>query len=527
MLSSAHTDVDSTRPLGALLDAALELTRGLSAEDCYDRILQALVGAIPCDAATLLRVREDGILQPLAVCGMSADILGRHFTLGSEPRLAAIVRSRDPTFFAADDPMPDPFDGYVLGSQHQQLLVHSCMGSPLWVGDELVGALTLDALEPGQFDSVDGQLFGAFAALCAAAVQTAELITSLERRAEHHTEVARQLVDEALRREGGELLGRSESMVALRREIDTVASTDLTVLVTGETGTGKELVARKLHAHSRRADHPLVYVNCAALPESLAESELFGHARGAFTGAVSNRAGKFELADGGTLFLDEVGELPLAIQAKMLRALQFGEVQRVGSERDLVVDVRVIAATNRDLRVEVEAGRFRSDLYHRLQMYPVHVAPLREREDDTALLAGHFLDRARLRLGTPSIKLSAAALSMLQRYDWPGNARELDHVVTRAALRTFAATPEGPLWITPDMLDVESSPRSRSLELKASSAAAPSLGSMTMNEALDNYKATLIQEALTNAAGNWSAAARRLGVDRGNLHRMAQRLGLK
>lgn len=192
------------------------------------------------------------------------------------------------------------------------------------------------------------------------------------------------------------------------------------MLISGETGTGKELVAKAVHRGSPRAANPLVYLNCAALPESVAESELFGHVKGAFTGAISNRSGKFEMADNGTLFLDEIGELSLALQAKLLRVLQYGDIQRVGDDRSLRVDVRVLAATNRDLRQEVVEGRFRADLYHRLSVFPLSVPPLRERESDVVLLAGYFCEQCRLRMGLARVILAEAARNRLQK--WSGRA---------------------------------------------------------------------------------------------------------
>ncbi len=206
------------------------------------------------------------------------------------------------------------------------------------------------------------------------------------------------------------------------------------MLISGETGTGKELVAKAVHQGSPRAANPLVYLNCAALPESVAESELFGHVKGAFTGAISNRSGKFEMADNGTLFLDEIGELSLALQAKLLRVLQYGDIQRVGDDRSLRVDVRVLAATNRDLRQEVVEGRFRADLYHRLSVFPLSVPPLRERESDVVLLAGYFCEQCRLRMGLARVILAEAARNRLQKWSWPGNVRELEHAIHRAVV---------------------------------------------------------------------------------------------
>jgi transcriptional regulator with GAF, ATPase, and Fis domain len=232
----------------------------------------------------------------------------------------------------------------------------------------------------------------------------------------------------------GELVGQGPALEALARQIDLVAPTDAAVLVLGESGTGKELVARELHRRSKRAERPLVKVNCAAVPRELYESEFFGHARGAFTGALRDRAGRFELADDGTLFLDEVGEIPLELQAKLLRVLQEGELERVGEERTRKINVRLIAASNRDLRAEAEAGRFRQDLYYRLSVFPVELPPLRKRAEDVPLLAEHFLALAARKLGRPKPRLTLANVQQLQRYHWPGNVRELQHVIERAVI---------------------------------------------------------------------------------------------
>ena len=232
-------------------------------------------------------------------------------------------------------------------------------------------------------------------------------------------------------------------MRALQKDIALVAASDLNVLITGETGTGKELVAQAVHAQSARADRALVSINCAALPDNLVESELFGHVRGAFTGALSERSGKFEQADQGTLFLDEVGELSLPVQAKLLRVLQSGQLQRLGSDREHHVDVRVIAATNRDLAAEVAAGRMRADFFHRLSVYPLRVPALRERDSDVLMLAGFFLEENRSRLGLGGLRLHPAAQSALLAQDWPGNVRELEHLISRGVLRALSRAPSG------------------------------------------------------------------------------------
>lgn len=232
----------------------------------------------------------------------------------------------------------------------------------------------------------------------------------------------------------GAILGQSSAIANVIEQVDLVAPTDATVLIWGESGTGKELVAREIHQRSLRCQYPLVKVNCAALPAELFESELFGHVKGAFTGAIRDRPGRFEVADGGTLFLDEVGEIPLHLQSKLLRVLQEGTYERVGQEQARQVNVRLIAATNRDLKVEMKAGRFRDDLYYRLHVFPITVPSLRERLEDVPLLASHFLQNTCQRLRLPCPPLTQNQLQQLQTYDWPGNVRELENVLERAAI---------------------------------------------------------------------------------------------
>ncbi|MEM7199717.1 MAG: sigma 54-interacting transcriptional regulator [Planctomycetota bacterium] len=232
----------------------------------------------------------------------------------------------------------------------------------------------------------------------------------------------------------GEIVGRSAALQRILVQLEYVAPTGASVLITGESGTGKELVAREIHQRSNRSEQPMIRVNCAAIPSTLYESEFFGHVRGAFTGAVQNRMGRFEMADGGTIFLDEVGELPLDMQSKLLRVLQEGQYERVGESRTRGVDVRVVAATNRNLSAEVDAGRFRGDLFYRLNVFPIEVPPLRERMDDVLPLAEHLLTLAAAKLGRPRPPLGKAAAAQLLQYDWPGNVRELQNAVERALI---------------------------------------------------------------------------------------------
>ncbi|HRJ48599.1 MAG TPA: sigma-54 dependent transcriptional regulator, partial [Opitutaceae bacterium] len=230
------------------------------------------------------------------------------------------------------------------------------------------------------------------------------------------------------------LLGDSPALTALRTRLDRIARTKATVLIAGETGSGKEVVAQYLHDHSPRAKQRFIKVNCAAIPHALMESELFGHVKGAFTDAKSDHQGKFQLAHGGTLFLDEIGELPLPVQSKLLRALESGEVERIGSERVTKVDVRILAATNRDLRAEVRAGNFREDLLYRLEVATVAVPPLRDHPDDIPVLARHFLDQFCAENGLAAVRFAPDAIAVLQKHPWPGNVRELRNVVQRLAM---------------------------------------------------------------------------------------------
>jgi anaerobic nitric oxide reductase transcription regulator len=535
MISTTESVVGQTTPLSnsqpadgvlrPLLDIARDLTASLTADDRYARLLTAVRRAIPADATCLLRL-DGAHLVPVAVHGLAPETLQRSFDRREHPRLDAILRSPDPVRFPADTRLPDPFDGLVEGHPDALQHIHACLGCALTDGGEVVGALTADALEPHAFDALDTRLLATLGALAGAALRTTGLIEALEARAEHRGRVARELQRSAAQSSGGQILGASAAVQRLLDEIALVARSDMPVLITGETGVGKELVAHHLHAASRRADEALIHVNCAALPESIAESELFGHVAGAFTGAVRERAGKFEVAHGGTLFLDEVGELPLTLQPKLLRALQQGEIQRVGSDRVHRVDVRVLAATNRDLHREVERGRFRPDLYHRLAAFPVHVPPLRERREDVPLLASHFADAARRRLGLPRVRLSEEAQEHLQAATWPGNVRELENVVSRAVLRaSVGADPAGPLRVELAHLDLREADGSGGTP--AVPAGRPGPDARPLRERVADYQRAQIRAALERHGGSWAAAARELGLHRSNLHHLAARLGLR
>src|SRR5512143_714481 len=514
----------SAEPQAALLEIARDLTASLAAEDRYARLLSAIRRTIPCDAACLLRL-EGRVLVPVAAHGLVKQALGRRFDRREHPRLDVILRAREPVRFPPDSPLADPFDGLIDGRPHALGQIHACLGCALTEGGEVVGALTADALEPHAFDGLDQRLLATLGALAGAALHTTALIEALERRAEHRGRVARELQRHAIET-SGELLGASPALGRLLEEIGMVAASDLAVLVTGETGVGKERVAHQVHALSPRREEALIHVNCAALPESIAESELFGHLAGAFTGATRDRAGKFEVAHGGTLFLDEVGELPLTLQPKLLRALQSGEIQRIGSDRLHRVDVRLIAATNRDLEREVSRGRFRADLYHRLAVFPLRVPPLRERREDVPLLAAHFADTARRRLGLGPVRLSEAVRTRLVAAEWPGNVRELENVVSRAVLRASAGRDlSGPIVV--DVVHLDLVPATAVTPALTEAPEPAAARPRPLRERVLDYQRRLVREAVARNGGSWAGAARELGLHRSNLHHLARRLGLR
>lgn len=504
----------------SLISIVADLSTRMSAEQRYQRLLEHLCRIFPCDASALLKF-ENEYLIPLAVNGLSEDTLGRRFAVSEHPRLAQILASDQSVRFAADSDLPDPYDG-LIETDNDQLLVHDCMGVKLFIDGEAWGVLTMDALAPGTFDHIDPVQLNTFISLTAATVKAAELIASLEQRVRYVTQT---LFKENT---GDDMIGDSECMRTLRNEIAIVAPSELAVLILGETGVGKELVARRIHLESTRADQVMVYVNCAALPESIAESELFGHIKGAFSGATGDRTGKFELANGGTIFLDEIGELPLSIQAKLLRTLQNGEIQRVGSDKQIKVNVRVIAATNRNLQQEVAAGLFRPDLYHRLAVYPMHVPALRERGKDVLLLTGAFLEKNQQRLGVKKLRLDQDAKKALLAYHWPGNIRELEHLLSRAALKSATQANRQAEFITISLayLDIVPEPLPDSPVDSATDLPAAPSAPIDFKNAVDEFQRQLIRQQLAAQQGNMAATARVLGLDRGNFHRLLKRLEL-
>ena len=501
----------------ALLESALSLAQAPSERDALAGILRALSRSTPADALAVLAMGEDGALAITSDLGLSPAARRSRFRPPEHPRLLRAIGATSPIRFH-DPREPDPYDGLLAGRGGPVDPIHACLAAPLYHQRRLVGVLTLDALDPRGLDGIRDDDVRVIAALAAPVVRPVPRSPTSRPPASREAGAASRL------------LGRSAAMARILREIEVLAPTPATVLVVGETGTGKELVARALHERGSRAGGPLVIVNCAALPAQLLESELFGHAKGAYTGAGASRAGRFEAAHEGTIFLDEIGELPLPAQAELLRTLQEGEIQRVGEDRPRRVDVRVIAATNRDLWRDAAEGRFRTDLLHRLWVYPIVVPPLRERGGDVALLAAHFIEAAAAWLGLGEAALHPEALARLSRYTWPGNVRELDHAVQRALLRRVAAATEPlrPIVVRPEDLEL-GAPLPSTPTLPTRPATAPASleeAPRTLEEALEGARREAFTRAFQAAKGNAAEAARRLGLSRSFAYKEGLRLGL-
>ncbi|HHQ47459.1 MAG TPA: GAF domain-containing protein, partial [Acidobacteria bacterium] len=389
-----------------------------------ESILESVRELVPADLAAVLELENEDTLRVLAAAGPLATPRVEHLRvdLGTRPALRAALAGDGPAVLDGahlEHDEPDPYVEVVTLPGD-----HSCLAAPLRTGGRLVGAMTLDLLQCGVFSSEELlRAIGAFARLAAMVIAEHRTAERLSRDLESLAAAAADLSPEGPT--GTALVGRSRPWLEAVERLRLVAPAPTTVLLLGETGTGKEQAARAVHQWSPRAARPFLAVNCSVLTGQMAVAELFGHERGAFTGADRRRAGRFELADGGTLFLDEVAELPAEAQAMLLRVLQEGAFERLGGSSTVHVDVRVLAATHRDLESEVAVGRFRDDLFFRLAGFPVRLPPLRERSGDVLLLAQHLLGRLREHLGMPGLALTEGAIRRLEAHPWPGNVREL------------------------------------------------------------------------------------------------------
>ncbi|WP_447979004.1 sigma 54-interacting transcriptional regulator [Candidatus Nitrospira bockiana] len=384
---------------------------------------------------------------------------------------------------------------------------------PLLVQDECLGTLNIGSRETGEPDPEDLKFLQQVATQIAYAIAHVRAYEHIKRLSEQLSRENEYLAEEVrVSRNMGALVGRSQGFQHVLDLIRAVAPTPTSVLLLGETGTGKELLARAVHDLSPRRHKPFIRVNCAALPSGLVESELFGHERGAFTGASSQRPGRFELAHGGTLFLDEIGEMPLEAQAKLLRVLQDGMVDRIGGTTSVSVDVRIVAATNADLGEAIKKGTFRSDLFYRLHVFPVVIPPLRERREDIPLLADHFLSQAAARLKRRELQLSRPSLDRLMRYSWPGNVRELQNLIERAVILTTGETVEIDDGLFP--------------KTQPTADLSPGIGRTTLQQIEYEHILSVLERTGWRIYGPDGAAAQ-LGLNPETLRSKLRKLGLK
>ncbi len=475
--------------ISQLLDESLEL------RDAFGPVLQAIADNTPMVRGTLaLYSRQTGEITIEAAHGLSRSQQERGRYRPGEGVTGRVVETGRPMAIPriAEDPM---FLDRTRARKNLKKENISFICVPIKIGQEVVGALSVDSLfEDSVSLDEDVRLLTIIASLVARAVRVRqERLEDRQRLLDENARLQQELKD---RFRPANIVGRSSAMQEVFDQISQVAKSNVTVLILGESGTGKELVANAIHYNSLRAEKPFIRVNCAALPESVIESELFGHEKGAFTGAVAQRKGRFELAHQGTIFLDEIGDLPPATQVHLLRVLQEKEFERVGGSETIRTDVRVIAATNRDLEELMARGEFRQDLFYRLNVFPIRVPPLRERRSDVLLLADYFIEKCSKANHKNIRRISTPAIDMITRYHWPGNVRELENCIERAVLMSTDDVVHGH-HLPPTLQTAESS---------------GTIMHETLQGKLDAVEREMIVEALKNTRGNMAKAASALGI---------------
>ncbi len=423
-----------------LLEINNALISNLTREELFHAICEAVKRVVPFDRVALTLYEPEA--KVLRMAAFEGPFRSEYFSLGLafDPRDSHVGHA----FLTQQPLLRSDLEAEQEFSTEQRAVkegIRSLCSLPLTAHGKRIGAINLASKVRNQYSRADAEFLGEVAKQIALAIENMEAyeeIKALKGRLEKEN----VYLQEEIRREHNfeEMVGNSPAIVRLLEKVEQVSATDATVLVLGETGTGKELIARAIHDRSVRKDRPLVKVNCGAIPAGLVESELFGHVKGAFTGALEAREGRFKLADGGTLFLDEVSELPLEAQVKLLRVLQEQEFEPVGSGRTIRVDVRIIAATNRSLNDAIRDGRFRADLFYRLNVFPLEVPALRERRSDIPQLAAYFLERSAKRFGKPVTEINQETMGLLKAYDWPGNIRELQNIIERGVVLSQGAT---------------------------------------------------------------------------------------
>jgi len=503
----------STRDLNALLKISLAINSFRRPEALLEHLLQLIGSAIPADSGAILLSEHYGEPEtPAAVAEAFAPICGWRRKPGStEPiQISRTVTERarnEGVAILSNDVIRD-FDLTAAQSLAARN-ISALMAAPIIISDKVQGVIYLDSSDSSvEFDQDSLQLLRAIAGLTGVALEN---LRRVNRREDENQRLRAEISIEH------DMVGASPRMREVYQFISKAAPTDATVLIRGESGTGKELAARAVHFNSQRASKPFVAINCAALTETLLESELFGHEKGAFTGAIAQKKGKLEVAQGGTVFLDELGEMALALQSKLLRVLQEREFERVGGARPIKADIRLIAATNRSLEQAIKDGRFREDLYYRLNVICLNLPPLRERREDITALAHYFASKYSQKCKRKVAGISPEAMSCLMNYDWPGNVREFENAIERAVVLGSS-----------EIIKVEDLPEVI-IEAGPSTGTSAAGASATLNfyDAVNEAKKRLIIDALDRAQGSYTEAAKLLGMHPNHLHRLIRNLNMK
>jgi len=491
----------------ALFAAAKKLgRRGLDLNAVFDGLAEAVFELVPkaTHIAIDLADEPDGRMTSVFARGRQK---GERFSASR-----AVVRrvQRDKAAVLVSDVASEIGSPSLMAIQAKAII-----GVPLWDGDAMRGVIQVDNRDgKGLFRDDDLDVMTAIAGIATLAIENARLVQRLRIAEEKLRGEVKYLKGREEKRRFADIIGDSEAMKTIFRQLEKVIDTRATVCIEGETGTGKEVIASAIHYQGRRRDKLFVAQNCAAMPENLLESELFGHKKGSFTGADRDKQGLFEIADGGTLFLDEIGELPLNLQAKLLRVLQESEIRPVGATASKAIDVRIICATNRSLEKEVEQGRFRQDLFYRLRVFPLRLPSLRERREDIGLLVDHFLKKYTVEMNKPVAGITPEAMDQLSSYSWPGNIRELENEVQRLVIQCDVGS-----FITPELL----APAVRKVE-GLLGRVAPKKG--TLKDMMEEIERWLLAEALREHGGNKTKTAETLGITREGLHKKLRSFGL-
>ena len=500
---------NSAITLQHVIDINQQLMGSTEPDDVIRTVLESAIQLFNLEACSLALLDES--TQELAFVALESPVPIKEFRIPVGEGIAGQVAKTGKGIICNDVAGNLHFKDNI--DQKTSFATRSILCAPIKQHNQIIGVIeALNTRQPDGFDSEDLELLTTYGVMAGTAIIHTQAFATVRNIGTAFREIVQdryQLVK-----------GTSEAMQQALTVAHTVASADTTVLILGETGTGKEVIARAIHQWSPRATGPFVAVNCMALTPELLTSELFGHEKGAFTGATSQKKGKFEMAQGGTIFLDEIGDLEPDLQARLLRVLQEKEFQRVGGNKDIRADVRVLAATNRDLREAIERRTFREDLYYRLNVVGVELPPLRDRRDDISIFVDHFIDRFCREMSRPKLEITAPAREVLQTYSWPGNVRELQNVIERAVVLSSGST------ITE---------RSFAAEIRQSERRVDEAGSLNdgieesldLSEAVQAFKRNRVNQALKTVGGNRAEAAKMLGLQTSNLSRLMQTLGLR